>query len=163
MVMVVTPPPAARIADGIAVEEVTLEDLAQWRRDDWREALTGTSDDVIDQLIDREALTDVVARVIHLAVRDSCGRPVARADLRVVGATAQIEDVATDPTCRGNGLATALMHTAVARAGELGCDVVMLAADHDDWPRQFYERLGFEAIAVGHVLDRAPTPITRKD
>lgn len=161
-VMVATGSPDARTAEGSAVEEVGLDDLAQWRRDDWREVLAGMSDEVIEQLIDREVLTDQVARVIHLAVRDSSGRPVARADLRVVGATAQIEDVATHPASRGKGMATALMRTALRRADELGCDIVVLAADQDDWPLRFYERLGFQAIAAGHVLDRAPTPITRK-
>jgi GNAT superfamily N-acetyltransferase len=49
----------------------------------------------------------------------------------------------TDPAARGRGYATALVVSAIARARAVGCDVVLLVADADDWPRTWYERLGF--------------------
>jgi predicted GNAT family acetyltransferase len=59
------------------------------------------------------------------------------------GATAQIEDVSTLPEFRKRGYSRAVVSKAIGAALESHDLVFLLAAD-DDWPRRWYERLGFE-------------------
>jgi ribosomal protein S18 acetylase RimI-like enzyme len=106
----------------------------------------------------REAFADAHARIVDLAILDDGGIPIAGTQLRLDGATAAIEAVMTDPDHRGNGHATALVGEAIARARALGCDVVWLLARADDWPRRWYERLGFGDVgARWEVVRRATT------
>jgi predicted N-acetyltransferase YhbS len=46
--------------------------------------------------------------------------------------------------------------TAIAAAREAGADFVFLVADADDWPKEWYARLGFEPIGR-YVKLRPPT------
>jgi GNAT superfamily N-acetyltransferase len=59
------------------------------------------------------------------------------------GETAQIEDVATLPEFRKLGYSKAVVSRVIAAAVESHDLTFLLAAD-DDWPRHWYERLGFE-------------------
>lgn len=137
--------PAAGATD-VAVTAVTPEAMAGlWRRE-WQRDLPAASADTIEQLVGAHALTDAIVRVVDLAVLDG-GEAVAGASLRIDGATAAIESVGTDIDRRGAGLATAVVHEAVRRARAAGCDVVFLSAAADDWPRHWYERLGFAEVA----------------
>jgi ribosomal protein S18 acetylase RimI-like enzyme len=62
---------------------------------------------------------------------------------------AQIVNVAVLRRFQGHGLATRLIQHALALiAGDH--DMVFVVAEADDWPKDFYARLGFE-----HVEDRA--------
>ena len=70
------------------------------------------------------------------------GRP---AQLRVDGATAAVDSVLTDPEARGRGLrATPCWRGSSTSRHEAGCDLVVLEAAADDWPRHWYARRGFE-------------------
>jgi ribosomal protein S18 acetylase RimI-like enzyme len=68
--------------------------------------------------------------------------------LKIDGATAMIDFVGTDPEHRGRGHGDALIAAAFAIAGDAGCDLIVLDADIDDWPRRWYGRLGFDEIAL---------------
>jgi GNAT superfamily N-acetyltransferase len=76
---------------------------------------------------------------------------VAAAQLRVDGATAAVESVLTDEAARGRGYADALLARILTVAAETGCDLVVLEAAADDWPREWYARRGFRT--VGSVWD----------
>jgi uncharacterized protein (DUF952 family)/GNAT superfamily N-acetyltransferase len=118
---------------------------ASWRRD-----LAGIPrlDATVAQLVARERLNDRVVAVTDLVVREE-GRVVAAAQLRVDGGTAAVDSVMTDPAARGRGHADALLARALRLAGERGCDLVVLEAVTDDWPRHWYARRGF--IEVGRT------------
>ncbi len=62
---------------------------------------------------------------------------------------AQIEDVGVLQRFQGRGLARRLIEHALALLAH-DHDTVFITAETDDWPHQFYRRLGFE-----HVEDRA--------
>jgi uncharacterized protein (DUF952 family)/GNAT superfamily N-acetyltransferase len=131
------PFPAAAAGPAEVVPQSDVHPL--WERS-WREDLGAGEpdlDEVVRQLVGREHRTDRVVRVVDLAVREH-GRVVAAAQLRVDGATASVESVTTDPAVRRRGYGTAL-----ATAGAAGCDLVVLDAAADDWPRHWYARLGF--------------------
>jgi ribosomal protein S18 acetylase RimI-like enzyme len=62
---------------------------------------------------------------------------------------AQIEDVGVLKRFRGRGLARRLIEHALELVAA-DHDTVFITAETNDWPNQFYRRLGFE-----HVEDRA--------
>ena len=140
------------------VTAVTQEVMADLWRPTWRRDLPGVDDAAVEDLVRREAFADAHARIVDLAVLGERGVPVAGTQLRLDGATAAIEAVMTDPDHRGNGHATALVGDAIGRARAAGCDVVWLLARSDDWPRGWYERLGFaDGGARWEVVRRATT------
>ncbi len=110
----------------------------------WRRTLTGTPDldTVVAQLVGREQGTAGVVVVRDVAVHED-GRVVAAAQLRVDGATAAVESVMTEPAARGRGHGDAVLARCLALAAEAGCDLVVLEAAADDWPRRWYARRGF--------------------
>ena len=139
--------PSVEVRPGASeVTTVTSEVMAglwgpSWRRD------RRIGEDEIGDLLRREAIADAHARIVDLAVLDERGVPIAGTQLRIDGATASIEAVMAEPDVRARGHAGSLVAEAVRRAREAGCDVVFLAAAADDWPRQWYGRLGFVGVA----------------
>lgn len=124
---------------------------AMWRRDE-----PGVTDAELTQLTERYALEERVVDVRHLAVVEPTG-VVATAVVRIDGATAQLDAVSTDPAHRGRGLGDALVTTALAVAGEAGCDLLCLDADAGDFPRRWYARRGFTEVAEVWTAARAAT------
>ena len=111
-----------------------------WRRASWPSGRQ--LDDVVAQLVGREHLNDRVVAVTDVVVRED-GRVVASGQLRVDGATAAVDSVLTDPGARGRGHADAVLARALELAAAAGCDLVVLEAAADDWPRHWYARRGF--------------------
>lgn len=150
MARAAAPVPAADRVEIVAETEVH----AFWERS-WRQVLPLTGRDldaVVAQLIGREHLNDEVVAVTDLVVRDG-GRVVAAGQLRVDGATAAVDSVLTDPGHRGRGHADAIVARAVDLAAAAGCDLVVLEAVAEDWPRHWYARRGFEVVgSVWEVL-----------
>ncbi|WP_324273881.1 GNAT family N-acetyltransferase [Blastococcus brunescens] len=122
-----------------------------WRRD--LAELGERLDDVVAQLIGREQLNDRVVSVSDVVVREE-GRVVAAGQLRVDGATAAVDSVLTEPDSRGRGHGDAVLALCLDLAGRAGCDLVVLEAAADDWPRHWYARRGFEAIGSTWSVDR---------
>ena len=125
-----------------------------WTRS-WRRDLPDRPDRerVIADLIGREHLNDRVVAVTDLVVREQ-GRVVASGQLRVDGATAAVDSVLTDPDARGRGYADAILARSLDLATEAGCDLVVLEAAADDWPREWYDRRGFETVGSSWAVDR---------
>jgi len=83
--------------------------------------------------------------------------PASACCLLSAGAIGQVEDVGTLASARGQGLAQAVIRAAIAASREAGHRHTFIVADADDWPRLLYEKLGFEACGVLHVLRKGPT------
>ncbi len=140
--------PAAPLPGGDRAEVVSVGDAAAFREAGWRRDLPADLPDreeVVAQLVGREALLEPVAAVSEVVVRED-GRVVAAGQLRVDGATAGLEAVATEPAARGRGHGDAVLARALAEAGAAGCDLVVLEAVTDDWPRHWYARRGFAVV-----------------
>ncbi len=137
------PPVATHRVETVAQTEVHDLWTRSWRRD--LAHLGDRLDAAVAQLVARERLNDLVVAVTDLVVRDG-GRVVAAAQLRVDGATAALESVMTDPAARGRGYGDALITRALQVAGGAGCDLVVLEAVADDWPRRWYARRGFAEL-----------------
>jgi uncharacterized protein (DUF952 family)/ribosomal protein S18 acetylase RimI-like enzyme len=145
-----TPVPGGERAE--VVEQSEVHDL--WDRS-WRRDLAGTRDldRVVADLIGREQLNDRVVAVSDVVVREE-GRVVAAAQLRVDGATAAVDSVLTDTAARGRGHADAVLARCLDLAAEQGCDLVVLEAAADDWPRHWYARRGFEPLGSVWSVNR---------
>ena len=141
--------------DGERVEVVAEEEVHEFWTQSWRRDLPNRPDRerVIADLVGREQLNDRVMAVTNLVVREA-GRVVASGQLRVDGATAAVESVLTDPAARGRGHADAVLARAVDLAARSGCDLVVLEAAGDDWPRHWYARRGFEVVGRAWSADR---------
>lgn len=129
------------------VEQTAVHDF--WERS-WRQVLPlegARLDRVVGELIARERLNDEVVAVTDVVVREG-GRVMAAGQLRRDGATAAVDSVVTDPAALRRGHGDAVLARALNLAADAGCDLVVLEAAADDWPRQWYARRGFEAIGV---------------
>lgn len=140
--------PVGRLPGGERAEVVAQHEVhALWERS-WRAGLPETGahlDRVVAQLIGRERLNDLVVGVSDVVVRES-GAVVAGGQLRIDGGTAAVESVMTDPAARGRGHADAVLARCLDLAAEAGCDLVVLEAAADDWPRGWYARRGFAEV-----------------
>jgi uncharacterized protein (DUF952 family)/GNAT superfamily N-acetyltransferase len=139
----------ARTAHAGPAEVVDQRELhGLWERS-WRDGLTFEDglDEVVAQLVGREYRNDRVVAVSDVVVRED-GRVVAAAQLRVDGATAALDSVLTDAAARGRGHGDAVVARVLDLAGRAGCDLVVLEAAGDDWPRHWYARRGFQEIGA---------------
>lgn len=67
----------------------------------------------------------------------------------------QVEDLLVDQQYRHRGLATALIHRAVASARADGARAVVIAADAADTPKQIYRRMGWRPVAIKREYRKA--------
>lgn len=83
---------------------------------------------------------------------------IAYAKLRHREGIAQVEDVVVLEGHRGAGLGR-LVTTAALTAGlELEPELMFIVADDDDWPKELYARLGFQAAGRTRMFHRLPLP-----
>jgi len=113
------------------------------------------SPEVADQLLEARAVLEERVVVRYFASLDD-GEVAAGTDLYLGPPDAQIEDVSTEPALLNRGHGTAIVVAALTAAREEGADFVFLVADAEDWPKEWYARLGFEEIGR-YVKLRPPT------
>jgi ribosomal protein S18 acetylase RimI-like enzyme len=135
------------------VQAVTLDQLAPALAAHWQASYPQFDAAVVAELVARPQVTATASDVTHLAVVES-GRPVSWCTLRQVGAVAEIDEVGTALAYRNRGYGRAVVLDAVARARAAGADLVWLAALAQDWPRDWYGRLGFQEVGTRWVLQR---------
>ena len=133
---------------GVAVRAVTQEVMAGLWAPNWQRDLPGVDDVVVADLVRRESFANAHVRIVDLAVLGDDGVPVAGTQLRIDGATAAIEAVMTSPSARKQGHGRALVGDAIRRARALNCDVIWLLCLSTDWPRWWYERMGFVDVGA---------------
>ena len=113
-----------------------------------------TSDEVLDQFAEREQRLAAFAQIS--AVVAPAVEPVSRCLVLLADGVAEIDAVVTLSAVRGSGWSTAVMRRAIAFARSQQPDAVVLVADADDWPLQWYRRLGFADAGVGCQFRRWP-------
>ncbi|HET7737909.1 MAG TPA: GNAT family N-acetyltransferase [Tepidiformaceae bacterium] len=67
----------------------------------------------------------------------------------------QVEDLFVEPGYRNRGLATALLHNAVADCREHGAEAIVIVAAAAETPKQIYARMGWRPIATKREYRRA--------
>jgi GNAT superfamily N-acetyltransferase len=113
----------------------------------------GKDEEVVRQLVaHKRVVAEAISTRYFAALVD--GAPVSYCELYSDGETAQIEAVMTLEPYRRRGLASAVVTKALAEARGAGHSLVFLLADADDWPRELYGKLGFEAVGLKYELLR---------
>lgn len=69
---------------------------------------------------------------------------------------AQIEGVGTHERFRKRGASTHVVTHAIKVATAAGSEVIFLVADDNDWPKEYYARLGFRASGYFYEFLRSP-------
>ena len=136
--------PSDRQLGDAAVREVTADDLAPLRESSILAQPWG-SPEVARQLLAAKAVTaSRVETRFFAAFAD--GEVASCTDLYLDPPVAQIEDVATAEQHRNRGRASSVVLRALAHARAAGCNFIFLVADDDDWPKDWYGKLGFDPI-----------------
>lgn len=135
-------PPSDQPVD--PVRQVAVQDLRAAMIRDWRCDLPDAAEHELAQLADRTTLNAKGAEVAHLAVCEG-DEVAARGELFIDRETniSQFESLYTDPRFRGRGFAGSLVREALRISQLRGCPFTFLEADLDDWPRQWYRKLGY--------------------
>jgi ribosomal protein S18 acetylase RimI-like enzyme len=112
---------------------------------------------------DAEARRQIVAFTELMAAVGPTRLFAARGDRSEIGSfcalfqddgVGQIDEVTTVEQYRRRGLAGVVVQGALAASLESGAELTFLVADEGDWPKQWYERLGFEPIGRRYELLR---------
>jgi len=145
-------PLAASAASVEGVEEISADELAEAvRRFERLEPPGGTSgtiaERVIEQLAERDRLIASVISERCFAIRRD-GRLVSWCRLYSHGGTGQVENVATLPEHRRQGLAAKVALGAAAASVAAGDQLTFIVAEADGGARRIYQRLGFEAAGT---------------
>jgi GNAT superfamily N-acetyltransferase len=133
---------AVSVAEHQAVERRTMSDGPSAYDEETRE-----------QLIDARAARRDGAASSHCIVGYAGDEPAGNTVVYVTGDVAQIEDVTTLAAFRGRGVARAMVSLACDLAAD--ADLIWLAADDDDWPKELYAKLGFRPIGRAFVFMRS--------
>jgi N-acetylglutamate synthase-like GNAT family acetyltransferase len=72
------------------------------------------------------------------------------------GVDAMVENVVTLERFRGRGVARSIVLRAIEAARDAGAARVFIVADDEDWPKELYARLGFDAIGQERIFTKAP-------
>jgi ribosomal protein S18 acetylase RimI-like enzyme len=108
---------------------------------------------VVAQILAKHELTASRIATRYFGVQLD-GLVVSSCELRTEGDVAQIETVETLEAYRRRGLSRAVVSAALQAAS--GSESVFLVADVNDWPQEFYRRLGFEQVGIESRFLRLP-------
>ena len=91
---------------------------------------------------------DLIARVVpsRAFTVEAGGEPVSWCALYEEDGIGQIDDVVTAPVYRRRGFGRAVVEVATRASLAAGNRITFLVADDDDWPKELYARIGYEAI-----------------
>jgi len=120
-----------------------------------RERPFGRDDSVLAELAEADA-----RYTERLGARDfaaPAGGPYgASCRLYSLEGTAEIDEVGSLLEHRARGLAGGVVRAALEASRDAGHETVFLLADRDDWPREWYARLGFDEVGAVFEFLRFP-------
>lgn len=142
--------------DTSAVEEIDPHELEPIWAEGIRSSPEIQNEEEVQQLVTAQHRRRQAVQVRYFAARSE-GRIASYCELFSDSKTGQVESVMTLEPYRGRGLAKAIVSRALAES-QAAHDFTFLVADADDWPKELYRKLGFEA--AGSIWDflRPPPP-----
>lgn len=138
----------------VAVEQVSLDDVAQVNRATILAEKWG-SEELAVQLHERDRKLGKVCRDRWFAAHHE-GEIAACCRLMQYQGLGKVEDVATLEAGRNRGLARAVVLEAIRCSRADRDELTFIVALADDWPRQLYERLGFDSLGIASSARRRP-------
>jgi len=144
VVMVHRRPPGRQV-DTSGVREIDWTQLRPARELELRQQAWATAPGLVSQILAKHELTAsrITTRYFGALVD---GGVVSSCELRTTSDVAQIETVETLEAFRRRGLSRAVVSAALEAASAY--NFVFLVADANDWPQEFYRRLGFEQVGI---------------
>jgi len=136
--------------DTSGVDEVGWEELEPRWAEGMRASPEIQSEEEVRQLVAAQHRRRVALDVRYFAARVD-GRIGSYCELFSREGTGQIESVMTLAAYRGRGLAKSTVTRALEESLAAGHDFTFLVAEAEDWPKELYRKLGFEA--VGSIWD----------
>jgi N-acetylglutamate synthase-like GNAT family acetyltransferase len=135
-----------RPVGAVEVQEVSFAEVRPLLQEIHGGATSATDDETVRMLTDYggKLAQTIGARFFAARVQ---GQLAGCCELYVDGDEAQVESVSTLEEYRGRGLGRAFVLAASDAALEAGAGWVHLWADAEDWPRHWYQRLGFHEVA----------------
>lgn len=152
--------PPNRQVDTSHVREVDWALLRPARELELRQQPWSTVPGLVSQILAKHELTASRINTRYFGAL-SDGGVVSSCELRTEGDVAQIETVETLEAFRRRGLSRAVVSAALEAASAYA--FVFLVADADDWPQEFYRRLGFEPIGIESRFLRLLGPSGSRD
>jgi ribosomal protein S18 acetylase RimI-like enzyme len=137
--------PPEQVATTDRAVEIDVEDLVAFSREVHRRMLPNVAPAVVDALAGFSRVLRERAGARFFGARID-GALATACELYVHAGAAQIEDVNTLEEFRGQGLAREVVTLAADAARSAGADLVWLIADDNDWPKDFYRKLGFVRV-----------------
>jgi ribosomal protein S18 acetylase RimI-like enzyme len=86
------------------------------------------------------------------------GKQAGLCELYLDGEDAQVENVGTLVRFRNLGVARSVVLAACDAAKAAGATRIFILADDEDWPKELYERLGFDRLATDVGFLKSPSP-----
>lgn len=154
VIMALTRPPDREVDTGAVIDAPEDDALALVRRWLAEDPDLDETDESLDQLREFNRLSWRAREARRLGMLDGDGSLAAVTMLYSDGDVAQVEDVYTVPEARGRGFARALVTHAVSLAREAGHELVFIVADDENWPKQLYGKIGFEAVGMAWQFHR---------
>jgi ribosomal protein S18 acetylase RimI-like enzyme len=136
--------------DTSVVDEVGWDELEPVWAEGMRSSPEIQNEEEVRQLVAAQHRRRIAVDVRYFAARVD-GRIASYCELFSDGKTGQIESVMTQEQFRGRGLAKAIVTRALVESRSAGHDFTFLLAEAEDWPKELYRKLGFEA--VGSIWD----------
>lgn len=137
---------------------VTLDEIAPLRRNLIRESLPPGMEHIeetTEELLELDRRINAATNDCWF-VAEAGGVASSACHLLSVDGIGQIDDVGTLESARKKGLAQATVLEALVESRAAENRVTFLPAAADDWPREFYARLGFTRVGEVPVLRRRP-------
>jgi ribosomal protein S18 acetylase RimI-like enzyme len=121
--------------------EVSVDEAMPFRMETWRRPFG-------EEAVPLAAFGRVLAARIgaRFFVAEVDGTIASGCELYQRDDVAQIETVDTLEEYRGRGLARSVVLAATDAAVAAGADLVFIVASDDDWPKELYAKLGFDAV-----------------
>jgi GNAT superfamily N-acetyltransferase len=154
VIMALTRTPDREVDPGAVIDAPEEDALALVRRWLAEDPDLDETEDGLDQVREFNRLTWRARDARRLGMLDRDGSLAAVTMLYSDGDVAQVEDVYTVPEARGRGFARALVTHAVSLALAAGHELVFIVADDEDWPKQLYGKIGFDAVGFAWGFHR---------
>lgn len=142
------------------VREVEEDALGPFLAAEWREELPDADEETIAQLIGRRKRMDRAALIVRMAAfgDGEAGHDpqiLGHVDLIIRDGIAEIEEISVISAARGQGVGDSLLLSSAEITGKYGNEHMVLIADKDDWPLQWYRRRGFVELGEAWEFTRA--------
>ena len=138
--------PRDRDPDASLAAEVSAEEQRAVERETLGEEPFAKDPEVREMLVDARAARQASVGGCRYIGGLVDGRHVGNTTVYIDGDIAQVEDVATLRAYRGRGVARAMVSLATDVARDTDAELIWIAADDNDWPKELYAKLGFRPM-----------------